>query len=143
MFNTNSNVWTTICDCIDIASRAIREMSSSVYTQPNGAPAPHTSRRDMYVQQPTYGYPNPYQRYAPQYYQQQYYQAPYQQPAQMNSYYGYIPGKTDPGYGLDPNRYGAYNYSTNNYGGYPYQMQTYSYGYGGQPTSGGTSYYGY
>ena len=148
----NSRAWSTLCDCIDIASRTIRAIADpSFNVNPmmcNPIPQ-HASRRDN-------GYQNTYPH--PQMYGQVYptpqYQPSYPQPYTYGTYVTpYIPGKSDPNYGLNPNAQHSGSYQT--YAGYynpQYQSQapsngqgvTCSFGYGGRPAQqnlGG--YYGY
>ena len=90
----NPRAWTTVCDCIDIASRAIRSIVDPSYNLglamgPNIPP--HASRRDV-------GYPSypQNQMYNGNVYPTQNQYPSYPPPPQYGVYPApYIPGKTD------------------------------------------------
>lgn len=114
----NPRAWTTVCDCIDIASRAIRSIVDPSYNlglaMGQNIP-PHASRRDV-------GYPSypQNQMYNGNVYPTQNQYPSYPPPPQYGVYPApYIPGKTDPNYGFNPNPapYSqAPQYQTNNSG---------------------------
>lgn len=149
----NTRAWSTVCDCLEIANRAIRSIALQQPFYPQQGygypevPPQHASRRDAQYGAPVYPQQNQYTAYPnPQY------------PPQFPQGYAtpYIPGKTNPNYGINgATAYAQPQHGHANYDTYfhpmTYQQQappdpniTCSFGYGAVPIKNNNGgHYGY